>query len=91
MVGLEAVFAAVVALATLGAREWRRVQLAREQRRHREQELLVQLAKEIAEGGGSVQVRHRSVGGQWSISSDAEDRQKRSATGRETASPGRRR
>lgn len=50
MWGPEEVGAVLIALVAIGAREWRRVQLARERRREREQELLAKMVTGVAEG-----------------------------------------
>ncbi|MFJ3339315.1 hypothetical protein [Streptomyces sp. NPDC086766] len=63
----EGVGAVVIAVVAIGAREWRRVQLAQERRREREQELLAEMVSGVAEGGREVQVHHGSAAGTWSL------------------------
>ncbi|QKV90427.1 hypothetical protein HUT19_40875 [Streptomyces sp. NA02950] len=63
----EGVIALLATLVAVGAREWRRVQLAREKRRMREQELLAKMVAEVADGGREVQVHHGGVVGTWSL------------------------
>ncbi|MFJ2722675.1 hypothetical protein [Streptomyces sp. NPDC087437] len=63
----EGVFALLAAVAAIGAREWRRVQLAREKRREREQELLAAIVAEVAAGEREVQVRHSGLASTWSL------------------------
>ncbi|MGW7665424.1 hypothetical protein [Streptomyces sp. NPDC054756] len=48
-------------------REWGRVQLARERRRVREQELLAEMVSGVAEGDREVRVHHGSAAGVWSL------------------------
>ncbi|MEU9272669.1 hypothetical protein AB0E04_45880 [Streptomyces sp. NPDC048251] len=66
MLGAEGVMTLLVTVVVIGAREWRRVQLAREKRREREQELLAEMVAEVAQGEQGVQV-HRSGAGVWSL------------------------
>lgn len=47
VLGPEGVIALLVAVVVAGAREWRRVQLAREKRRVREQELLAEMVSDV--------------------------------------------
>lgn len=54
----EGVIALLATLVAVGAREWRRVQLAREKRRMREQELLAEMVAEVADGGREVSCSH---------------------------------
>ncbi|MDT0616136.1 hypothetical protein [Streptomyces lancefieldiae] len=77
LLGPEGVIAALVMVVAIGAREWRRVQLARERRREREQELLAKMVSGVAEGGREVQVHHGGPVGAWSLTGTA------SAAGRE--------
>ncbi|MFC9118153.1 hypothetical protein ACFTWN_33145 [Streptomyces sp. NPDC057092] len=49
------------------AREWGRVQLARERRRVREQELLAEMVSGVAEGDREVRVHHGGAAGVWSL------------------------
>ncbi|MEU1407975.1 hypothetical protein ABZ471_37615 [Streptomyces sp. NPDC005728] len=69
----EGVGAALIAVVAIGAREWRRVQLARERRREREQELLAEMVSGVAEGGREVQVHHGGAAGVWSLTGTASD------------------
>ncbi|WP_330343395.1 hypothetical protein OHA09_36040 [Streptomyces longwoodensis] len=64
----EGVMTLLVTAAVIAAREWRRVQLAREKRREREQELLAEMVAEVAQGSQGVQV-HRGGTGVWSLTS----------------------
>jgi hypothetical protein len=52
-------------------REWRRVQLARERRREREQELLAEMVSGVAEADREVRVHHGGAAGAWSLTSTA--------------------
>lgn len=63
----EGVFMLLAAAVAVAAREWRRVQLAQEKRREREQELLAKMVAEVADGGREVQVHHGGVAGAWSL------------------------
>lgn len=63
----EGVFALLAAVIAVGAREWRRVQMAREKRRVREQELLAEMVAEVAGGSREVQVHHGGIAGTWSL------------------------
>lgn len=63
----EGVIALLIMLVAIGAREWRRVQLAREKRREREQELLAEMVADVAGGEREVQVHHGGVAGTWSL------------------------
>jgi hypothetical protein len=63
----EGVIALLVAVVAIGAREWRRVRLAREKRLEREQELLAEMVAEVAGGEREVQVHHGGVAGTWSL------------------------
>lgn len=65
--GPEGVSALVVGVVIVVAREWRRVQLARERRREREQELLAEMVSGVAEGGREVQVHHGGSAGAWTL------------------------
>jgi membrane protein implicated in regulation of membrane protease activity len=67
MLAPEGVFALLAAVIAVGAREWRRVQTAREKRRVREQELLAEMVAEVAGGGREVQVHHGGTAGTWSL------------------------
>ncbi|MFI2437136.1 hypothetical protein [Streptomyces sp. NPDC018693] len=62
----EGVMVLLATLVAIGAREWRRVQLAREKRREREQELLAEMVAEVAGGEREIQV-HRGGVGVWSL------------------------
>ncbi|WP_143060382.1 hypothetical protein [Streptomyces misionensis] len=73
--------ALVVGVVIVIAREWRRVQLARERRREREQELLAEMVSGVAEGGREVQVHHGGSAGAWTLTGTAGD----SAAGRDTS------
>lgn len=75
MLGPEGVITTSVGLLILGAREWRRVQLARERRRIREYELLAQMVVEVTDDGRGVQVRHEGSSGDWSVTYDGGSRQ----------------
>lgn len=63
----EGVIAVLAVMVAIGAREWRRVQLAREKRREREQELLAEMVADVAGGEREVQVHHGGVAGTWSL------------------------
>ncbi|MFF3359384.1 hypothetical protein ACFYWN_44020 [Streptomyces sp. NPDC002917] len=63
----EGVIAFLAAVVAIGAREWRRVQLAREKRRVREQELLAEMVADVAGGEREVRVHHGGVAGTWSL------------------------
>ncbi|MFJ3106518.1 hypothetical protein [Streptomyces sp. NPDC086835] len=63
----EGVIAVLAVMVAIGAREWRRVQLAREKRREREQELLAEMVADVAGGKREVQVHHGGVAGTWSL------------------------
>jgi hypothetical protein len=63
----EGVFMLLAAAVAVAAREWRRVHLAREQRREREQELLAKMVAEVADGSRDVQVHHGGAAGAWSL------------------------
>lgn len=63
----EGVFMLLAAAVAVAAREWRRVQLAREKRREREQELLAKMVAEVAGGSREVQVHHGGAAGAWSL------------------------
>ncbi|MFF7127266.1 hypothetical protein [Streptomyces sp. NPDC008240] len=67
MWGPEGVGALVVTVVVVVAREWRRVQLARERRREREQELLSEMVVGVAGGDREVQVHHGGATGVWSL------------------------
>ncbi|MDI1454270.1 hypothetical protein NHG22_10650 [Streptomyces sp. ATE26] len=71
MLGPEGVGAVLIAVIAIGAREWRRVQLARERRREREQELLAEMVSGVAEGGREVQVHHGGAAGAWTLTGTA--------------------
>ncbi|MFJ4585157.1 hypothetical protein [Streptomyces echinatus] len=71
MWGPEGVGAVLIAVVAIGAREWRRVQLARERRREREQELLAKMVSGVAEGGREVQVHHGGAAGAWTLTGTA--------------------
>ncbi|MEU6885663.1 hypothetical protein ABZ918_10700 [Streptomyces viridosporus] len=61
------------------AREWRRVQLARERRREREQELLAEMVSGVAEGDREVRVHHGGAAGAWSLTGTGSGRTGRKA------------
>ncbi|WP_229881255.1 hypothetical protein [Streptomyces viridiviolaceus] len=67
----EGVIAALIAMVAIRVREWRCVQLARERRREREQELLAKMVSGVAEGGREVQVHHGGPVGAWSLTGTA--------------------
>lgn len=71
MWGPEGVGALVVAVVIVVAREWRRVQVARERRREREQELLAEMVSGVAGSGREVQVHHGGAVGAWSLTGTA--------------------
>ncbi|MGW6524000.1 hypothetical protein [Streptomyces sp. NPDC054962] len=71
MWGPEGASALLVAVVVIVAREWRRVQLARERRREREQELLTEMVVGVAEGDREVRVRHVGAAGTWSLTGTA--------------------
>jgi hypothetical protein len=74
MLGSEGVITVGVGLLVVGLREWRRVWLAREWRREREQELLTQMVVEVADGGRGVVVCHDGTSGGWSVTCDGSTR-----------------
>lgn len=86
--GVLALLAAVVAA---GAREWRRVQLARENRRVREQELLAEMVADVSGGSREVQVHHGGVAGTWSLTGTGPAAGRALPAGRRGAAPTRRR
>ncbi|MFJ9565951.1 hypothetical protein ACIRQQ_38655 [Streptomyces fuscichromogenes] len=63
----EGVISLLAAAVAVAAREWRRVQLAREKRREREQELLAMMVAEVAGNSREVQVHHGGAAGVWSL------------------------
>ncbi|ATW46667.1 hypothetical protein [Streptomyces peucetius] len=63
----EGVGAALIAVVASGAREGRRVHLAEDRRREREQELLAEMVSGVTEGGGERQVHHGGAAGAWSL------------------------
>jgi hypothetical protein len=68
MLAPEGVIALLAAMVAVGAREWRRVQLAREKRRVREQELLAAMVADVADGGRrDVHVHHGGGAEAWSL------------------------
>ncbi|MFF4985479.1 hypothetical protein ACFY3O_36240 [Streptomyces sp. NPDC001046] len=67
MLAPEGVIALLAAVAAVGAREWRRLQLAREKRRVREQELLAAMVADVAGGRRDVHVRHGGGAEAWSL------------------------
>ena len=75
----EGVFALLAAVIAVGAREWRRVQTAREKRRVREQELLAEMVAEVADGSREVRVRHGGMAGTWSLTGTGFVGERRSA------------
>lgn len=75
MLRSEGVITAGMGLLVLGVREWKRVWLAREWRREREQELLTQMVVEVADVvGRGVVVRHDGTSGGWSVTCDGSTR-----------------
>jgi hypothetical protein len=68
--------AAVTGVVALGVREWRRVQLARERRRVREQESIARMVAGMAGEGRQVRVRHHGADGDWSVQSEARGRRR---------------
>lgn len=67
MLAPEGVIALLAAMVAVGAREWRRVQLAREKRRVREQELLAAMVADVAGGRRDVHVHHGGGAEAWSL------------------------
>lgn len=63
----EGVIAFLAAVIGIGAREWRRVRLAREKRLEREQELLAEMVAEVADSEREIQVHHGGAAGTWSL------------------------
>ncbi|MEV3972746.1 hypothetical protein AB0K68_32130 [Streptomyces sp. NPDC050698] len=63
--------ALLIMVVVVVAREWRRVQLARERRREREQELLAEMVSGVAEGAREVRVHHGGAAGVWSLTGTA--------------------
>ncbi|WP_105974922.1 hypothetical protein [Streptomyces geranii] len=77
----EGVFALLAAVIAVGAREWRRVQTAREKRRVREQELLAEMVAEVADGSREVQVYHGGIAGTWSLTGTGFVRERQDTAG----------
>ncbi len=63
----EGVIAFLATVVGIGAREWRRVHLAREKRLEREQELLAEMVAKVADGEREIQVHHDGAAGAWSL------------------------
>ncbi|MET7391421.1 hypothetical protein ACFYPT_40795 [Streptomyces sp. NPDC005529] len=76
----EGVFALLAMVIAVGAREWRRVQMAREKRRMREQELLAEMVAEVAGGSSAVQVHHGGIAGTWSLTGTGPFRERQGRT-----------
>ncbi|MFK4106139.1 hypothetical protein ACI2L1_40005 [Streptomyces sp. NPDC019531] len=91
MLAPEGVIALLAAVVAVGVREWRRVQLAREKRRVREQELLAAMVADVAGGRRDVHVHHGGGAGAWSLTGTrhGEERAVLAADGR--TAPARRR
>ncbi len=87
MWGPEGVSALVIMVVVIVAREWRRVQLARERRREREQELLAEMVSGVAEGDREVRVHHGGAAGVWSLTGTAGGRPMGRAVPFEDAAP----
>ncbi|MDX3067761.1 MULTISPECIES: hypothetical protein [Streptomyces] len=85
MLGPEGVIALLVAVAGAGAREWRRVQVAREKRRVREQELLAEMVSDVSGDSREVRVHHGGVTGTWSLIGTGPEAQREIPTGRAAA------
>ncbi|KUL48992.1 hypothetical protein [Streptomyces sp. NRRL S-1521] len=83
MWGPEGVSALLIMVVIVG-REWRRVQLARERRREREQELLAEMVRGVAEGDREVRVHHGGAAGAWSLTGTAGSRPTGTAGSRPT-------
>ncbi len=81
MWGPEGVSALLIMVVVIVAREWRRVQLARERRREREQELLAEMVSGVAEGDREVRVHHGGAAGVWSLTGTDSVRAGREALG----------
>jgi hypothetical protein len=79
MWGPEGVSALLIMVVVIVAREWRRVQLARERRREREQELLAEMVVGVAEGDREVRVHHGGAAGAWSLTGTGSGRAGREA------------
>ncbi|MGA5552376.1 hypothetical protein [Streptomyces pseudogriseolus] len=58
ILGPEGIITASVGLLVFGVREWRLVQVAREQRRVREYQLLAQMIVEVADDGHGMACRY---------------------------------
>lgn len=91
MLGPEGVIALLAAVVVAGAREWRRVQLARENRRVREQELLAEMVADVSGDSREVQVHHGGVAGTWSLTGTGPSAGRAVPAGRRGAAPARRR
>ncbi|MFF0767017.1 hypothetical protein ACFYWH_44710 [Streptomyces sp. NPDC003737] len=89
MLGPEGVIALLATVVVAGAREWRRVQLAREKRRVREQELLAEMVSDVSGDSREVHVHHGGVAGTWSLSGTGPAAERRVPAGRKTAAAGR--
>ncbi|MFG3552504.1 hypothetical protein [Streptomyces sp. NPDC047725] len=79
--------ALLIMVVVIVAREWRRVQLARERRREREQELLAEMVSGVAEGDREVRVHHGGAVGVWSLTGTAGGRPMGRAVPFEDAAP----
>lgn len=89
MLGPEGVIALMAAMVVAGAREWRRVQTAREKRRVREQELLAEMVSDVSGGSRDVRVRHDGNAGAWSLMSSGPTAEWKVPAGREAAADSR--
>ncbi|EDY55665.1 MULTISPECIES: hypothetical protein [Streptomyces] len=87
----EGVIALLAAVAAVGAREWRRVQLAREKRRVREQELLAAMVADVAGGRRDVHVHHGGGAKAWSLTGTGHGQEREILTGDSRTAPARRR
>lgn len=87
MLGPEGVIALMAAMVVAGAREWRRVQTAREKRRVREQELLAEMVFDVSGDSRDVRVRHD--GNAWSLMGSGPTAEWEVPAGREAAASSR--
>ncbi|MET8030608.1 hypothetical protein [Streptomyces avermitilis] len=79
--GPESVGGVVAAVFAIGALEWRRVRMAQERRREREQELLAEMVSCVVQQGYGVRVRHGGAAGTWSLTGVAARRLERGEAG----------
>ncbi|MGW2802415.1 hypothetical protein [Streptomyces sp. NPDC001269] len=79
--GPESVGGVVATVFAIGALEWRRVRLAQERRREREQELLAEMVSCVVQRGHGVRVRHGGAVGTWSLTGVAARRLERGEAG----------